>query len=534
MDALAVLLLRRTGKVAVAAHGAGPADGAAWVAALEADLAERGWLLSADLRAAATRLHSSVRVRWADWLLATVDELVGADRSMLPLYRAFPDTPHDVDAVYVRRLLTYLFAVPDAPCVLCGREQGGAPLDPCGHLVCPGCFPPERFSACPICGRRLSVDCTYLPVVDPGPVRRPPRRAGGDGSAAPAADQGTSIAGEAPPLPMRVAGLETDAMGAAAALRDELVARPGALGESDRADLKVLVAATAPAGLDWLPEVVPARETLALIIAWALHATALSAGYPELVSAARLRWQTATDVARTLWAYSGGDPGLILPRAVDESRAPGTAWRPAGEPAVTVPVTRVRALPRPLRRAVLGYLDSCGAVAAAEDMRRHPTVWKRLGERLHPYERVAAHPGAAVAFAALRGSRTARTGALGRAIVAACTRHPRHLILTEYPDDTVAVRVRTHACLVEQALSDGDVTGAAQLLGQRPGERHPVLLRPEPVARLDPRGAGNEVGLDRADLPGAHRRERLPGWILRGHRMHSGLPVLPRLRRGHP
>ncbi|MEU3456585.1 MXAN_6230/SCO0854 family RING domain-containing protein [Micromonospora sp. NPDC006766] len=466
MDPLAVVLLRRTGRVAVMGVGAAPSDGAAWVAAIEADLADRGWLLRDDLRRAAARLPVAVRVRWADWLLATIDELVGADRPMLPLYRSFPDTPRDVEAVYVRRLLTHLFAVPGAPCVLCGREDGGAPLDPCGHPVCSACFPPEQVTGCPVCGRRLAADNTYLTIVEPpSPIRRPPARAG-----APIEDADERPVRDAPPLPMRLAGLEADPVGAAVRVRDQLVARPAALNEADRADLKVLVEATAPGRLDWLPEVVPARETLALVIAGALHAAALTPGYRDLVGTARQRWSTATDAARTLWAYSGGDPGLVLPRRDDESAAPGATWRPIDEPAVTVPVTRVRALPRPLRRAVLAHLDACGAAIAAEDLQRHPTVWKRLGERLHPYEKVTAHPAAAVAFAALRGTRTARASALGAAMTAACAREPRHLMLTEHSDGTVTVRLRTHASLVEEALTGDDVAGAARLLTERPGE----------------------------------------------------------------
>ncbi len=115
MDPLAMVLLRRTGRIGLTATGPAQADGASWVAALEADLADRGCLLRNDLRVAAARLPATVRVQWADWLLATVDELVGADRPMPPLYRSFPDTPRDVEAVYVRRLLTHLFAVPGAP-----------------------------------------------------------------------------------------------------------------------------------------------------------------------------------------------------------------------------------------------------------------------------------------------------------------------------------------------------------------------------------------------------------------------------------
>ncbi|MFF4940176.1 MXAN_6230/SCO0854 family RING domain-containing protein [Micromonospora sp. NPDC000729] len=449
MDALAVVVLRRTGRVPAIPAATPPPDGPAWVRALEADLADRGWVLQHDLRVAASGLHASLRVRWADWLLAAVDDMVGADRPMLPLYRSFPNTPHDVDAIYVRRVLTHLFAVPDAPCVLCGREVGGAPLDPCGHVVCPACFPPEQFTACPICGRRIAPDNTYLPVVAPPASRRASVR----------------DAASATPLPVRLVGHEVDPMGAARRLRDDLVTRATPLSEADRADLKVLVDATAPGRLHWLPEVVPARETLATVIAWALHAAALRPGYPEVVATARLRWSTATDAARTLWAYSGGDPGLVRPAPQDE---PG--WRPPGEPAVTVPTPRVRALPRPLRRAVLAHLDDCGAADAAEDLHRHATVWKRLGERLHPYEQAAAHPAAAVAFAALRGTRTERAGTLGAAIVAACAREPRHLRLTEHPDGRVSVRLRTHASLVEAALADGDAAGAARLLTERPGD----------------------------------------------------------------
>ncbi|MBU2664728.1 hypothetical protein KOI35_14590 [Actinoplanes bogorensis] len=464
MDPLAVVLLRRTGRVAVDIRGEAPDDGAGWVAALEADLAERGWVLRDDLRTAATAMPSLDRIRWADWLLATVDEMAGADRPMAPLYRRFPDTPRDTDAVYVQRLLAHLFAMPGAPCVLCGDDDQGEPLDPCGHLVCPKCFSPYEVSACPICGRRLTGDNDYLTIAEPATA---------------------TAARTPPPWPMRLAALETDPRAAAVRLRDQLVARPAALSEADRADLRVLIGATVPGRLDWLPAEVPVRETLAVVIAWALLDAPLE--LDELLAAAGSRWDTATDVARTLWAYSGGDPGLVLPRK-PQPGGPRSAWRPGHEPVVAVPAPRVRALPRPLRRAVLAHLDARGTANAAEDMLRHPAIWKRLAERLHPFEQVTAHPAAAVAFAALRASRTPREGALGAAILAAFERDPEHLTLTTHPDDRIGVRLRTHASLVERAVADGDVPEAVRLLAQRPGElwrRVDQLLRasddPAPV-----------------------------------------------------
>lgn len=60
------------------------------------------------------------------------------------------------------------------------------------------------------------------------------------------------------------------------------------------------MAATAPGKLTWLPEVVPARETLVLVFAWTLHATGLSDRAANAIAEVAARLETATDVARTL------------------------------------------------------------------------------------------------------------------------------------------------------------------------------------------------------------------------------------------
>ena len=460
MDQFAATMLRRTGQVTLHSEATPATDGQAWVATLEADLATRGWLLQRELREAAASLTPVRRLQWADWLLATIDELTGADRPLIPLYRNFPDTPPEA---YAERLLTHLFGAEGVPCVLCGLDDVGAPLDPCGHLVCPSCFPPQLYSACPVCGRRLAAGDGYLVL--------PPVRAAATGA----------------PLKLRLLSRASDLHTVAAAARDALVGRSGALSAADSEDLRVLIAGTAPGTLDWLPEPVPGRETLAVVIAWALHATALTPAYPVVLAGARQHWQTATDAARTLWAYSGGDPGLILPDRPEAAFGPGESWRPAHEPPAVVAPVRVRALPRPLRRAVLEHFEACGGPAVAEDLLRHPTVWKRLGERLHPFERPAAFPAAAVAFAALRGTRTSPASPLGVEIGAAARRHPHRLVLVEEPDGTVGVRVRTHAAAVEEALAAGDAATAARLLGERSGEfwrRLDHLLR---TAGEDPR-----------------------------------------------
>src|SRR4051812_27356543 len=57
---------------------------------LEADLVERGWLLTPALRAALTRLDPTELVAAGSTLLADVDALLGADRPHVPLFRNFP------------------------------------------------------------------------------------------------------------------------------------------------------------------------------------------------------------------------------------------------------------------------------------------------------------------------------------------------------------------------------------------------------------------------------------------------------------
>ncbi|GAA3266610.1 hypothetical protein Dvina_21825 [Dactylosporangium vinaceum] len=460
MDALATVLLRRAGAVALPAPAARPqqpspdqddpgneADGDGWVVAFEADLATRGWLLEPALRRRFARLDPGTRLRWADWIAAVADESTGADRDHVPLFRNFPDTPENPGRLYVERLLVHLFQHRAAPCILCGTVGQVRPLDPCAHAVCTVCFDPAQYSACPVCGSRLAAGDAYLPVVAP------------HGAAA-----------SLPAVQLRRLHLEADPGACAVRLRDGLVARAAALSEHDREDLRTLVAGTAPGRLDWLPDVVPARETLACVIAWALHAAALEPSYPAVLAGAVTRWSTATDVARTLWAYSGGDPGLVVPRRTTDPHGPNEGWRPVHEPRVTVPIPRVRAVPRALRRAVLGFIDGLDCATAAEDVARHPVVWKRIAERLHPFEHAAGHPDAAVVFAALRGTHAAPDAPLGHAMVAAHLSRPDRIVLEQHADGTVSVRVRTFAALVEEAVADGDAAAAARLLTERPGD----------------------------------------------------------------
>ncbi|MEU9476122.1 hypothetical protein [Streptomyces sp. NPDC048191] len=148
------------------------------------------------------------------------------------------------------------------------------------------------------------------------------------------------------------------------------------------------------------PDRIPVRETRAVV------------NQARLGTGAGLLLDTVTDVLRLACALSGGDVTLQEP-------------------------TRLRALPRAVRRALLAGLDAVVAEAPAKlaDVHAHREMWKRLGERLHPHE-YPQWPHAADVFAVARGQKEAR------------------------PLDG----------RVEELLGVSDTTGAAELLKAAPGK----------------------------------------------------------------
>src|SRR5207244_8145108 len=87
-----------------------------------------------------------------------VAKQVGAHRPHVPLFRAFPaGTPGDTQALYLRRVLTWLLTRPEHPCPWCGLTKTIGALDPCGHLVCRTCWDGGNYAGCPICHRRVAI-----------------------------------------------------------------------------------------------------------------------------------------------------------------------------------------------------------------------------------------------------------------------------------------------------------------------------------------------------------------------------------------
>ncbi|NEA30082.1 MXAN_6230/SCO0854 family RING domain-containing protein [Streptomyces sp. SID13031] len=373
-DLLAAVLLRRR-RLVDASRLTPPVRRSAWqwlrrplttqagLAALQADLIQRGLLLSAGLYRHCSGLSPLALAGLGNAMLDLLDQESGADASHVPLFRGFPESvPGNTETFYIDRVFARLLQEPEQPCVLCGEAKTVHPVSPCAHLVCRSCWDGSDFSACPLCLRRIDPDDPFL---QPSFDEVPP---------AGAADR------------LRLLALAP--ADAARSTATDLLARRAALSAADRSDLVVLLAEADPS---WLPPSIPVRETRALVLA------ELMPRFPALVDELV---QTAADALRLLYALMGADPGLRTP-----------------------PVRR-QSLPRATRRTVLARLDRLPVELLVEDMLRHEREWKRIAENLHPFEFATRYPVAALAFVVLRRTRVDATSAVGRAVLSEAARQP--------------------------------------------------------------------------------------------------------------
>ncbi len=391
----------------------------------EAELVELGYVMSLDLAMTIRRLPHQAIDELRGWVVTTLARSLGAHRPQVPMSGAPPGGTPDASTPYVRRVLSWLLTRPEQPCPWCSRRQPVGALDPCGHLVCRSCWSGGSYSGCPVCHRRVSPNAPFLAL--------PPGR-----------DRGEQVQNHDGDL--RVLHLAFDLARAARGRFERMIGRATPLTADERAELETVIDAMGPKAAAWLPPRIPVKETMALAIA---RLWMVSPDRRAMVRETQAHLSTAADVLRVAAVLMGADPGLAEP-------------------------TRFRSIGRGLRRAVLEALDRLPAAPLVEDMWRHPGLWKRAGEQLHPFELAAKLPTAALAFAVLRETDLA-AASFGAAIRARAAEIPNVRI-----SDNRA-RVVPWASSVEDALRAGDARAAAARLAERPAE---LLRRADQVVRL--------------------------------------------------
>lgn len=428
MDVIRSLILRRDGLVILddARPRHPPALDPETLVDLSARLAELGFVLSRELHLALRALPDAALASTSAWLINELADELGANRSHVPLFRQFPEgVPQDSLTLYVARVIAWLLQSPEQPCLFCGETHTVAALDPCGHLICSACWDGQNYSACPLCNRRIAANSPFIKPAAP----RPP--------------------GSSPGRPLRLLHLGRDLTASAQRLFARLVSRASPLSPKDRDALNALLTAYNHRLLETLPAAIPVKETTALVFGGLLRAASKS---DAIVAAARPHLRTATDVLRVICVFMGAGPDLIEPP------------KP------------YRSLPRALRRAFLEALERLDPLALIEDVLRHAELWKRVAERLHPFENAARHPNAALAFAILRRSNITEGTPLGDLLLAAARPLGDRARL-----ENGQIRFRSWGGVVERALLDKNIAIALPLLAQRPGD---LLRRADHVLRV--------------------------------------------------
>lgn len=432
------VLLKRHGLVFLDDQSEGLPLPAGHVQAIEANLAQIGYVPTTRLAQRLTRLAIPALGALQRWIWHTLAANLGGGRKHEPLFRSFPDDiPADTFELWIRKVIVYYAQGEGQPCRWCRRVGTTHVLQPCHHVICDHCFDGASYSACPACEQ---------PVDRTSPFFKPTRQ------------QQPSRAEE---VRFKLLDVGEDLDGSARALFVSLCERTQAMSPDDKDALVAMVRDYRDRVLAWLPARIAVRENVAWIFGTLFQLCAADA----VLAAARRFLTTATDVLRLIAVYSGADASLQRQTVykVAEREVGPVRWWATHTVKTSVAIQsyrfKVGKLRRPMRRALLALLDGMPADRLIEDMLRHRSSWVWVGEFLHPHEYATRFPAMARAFQVVRG---------------------------KAPDGTPAPAVQTYHGRLAAAAQAGDAAALVALLRERPGE---LARRFDHVLRI----AGDDV-----------------------------------------
>ncbi len=432
MDRIRTLLLARTHVVVmdpdlVASASTRPSRDAD-IEKLEDDLAQLGYVMSLDLGSMIRRLPYQAIHGLRSWIHETL--AAAGPRPNVPLVQQLPaGVPGDPPSQYLRRILSWLATSAAQPCPWCGEIKEVGALDPCGHLVCRTCWDGTGYTGCPTCHRRVTLGEPFI--------------------ATPASAEHVTLH----PGTLTLVHLAFDLAGTARERFGRLLAATTPLSVADRDEVETVIDTIGPKAAQWLPERIPVQQTMTIAVARLLM---IVPNRSVMLGAIAHHLTTATDVLRVACVMMGAGASLLEP-------------------------VRMGALSRGLRRVVLEALESLPIEEVIEDVMRHRSLWKRVGERLHPFEHAGAMPNATLAFAILRRTNLA-TASFGPALRERAVSLPYVYVA----DDRI--HAIAWAAPIEDALRAGNPRAALARLTHRPTEllrRADHLIRTAQSRQID-------------------------------------------------
>jgi hypothetical protein len=446
MNSVNAILLRRDGLVFLEPEDSKASEDT--FDAFENEVLALGFTLSLELRRVMSSADDASLEKLSAWLLPQLRNTIGVP-SAQPLFRQFPrNIPKNTWKLYVQRVLAYWTQEPEQPCVLCGNSSSVHPINPCGHLVCRECWDGSHYSGCPICHRHVDASDPFL-------------------KPAPARDKLQLYTSS-----LKRLDLGTDRLTRVERITKTILQKTTPLTPQEKTDLLEIVKHFGSRVLEWLPQRIPIKETMALCLASVLRDPKTWSLQLEVL---QTHLKTATDVLRLL-AVLNGEDGSLSPVTKQTK-----TWIETIKNAIpTLPVTyqkqqrqyvqnlfthyfpKQKSLPRAARKGLLGILEHFALPNLIEDMRRYPNRWKRAGEMLHPLEYQKRFPKIALVFSMLRGQSKLEPQVKERfqAVVA----------VPNLNFFNGAYRYSSWVNRVESALANRTLESLPKLLSERPGE----------------------------------------------------------------
>lgn len=284
-----------------------------WVYAFAADLSQLGYGIDDTVFNGLRNLNETDFIEITADILNSARELVGAHVRYLPLFKNFPhDVPEDYEYL-LRRLIGFLF--PDT--------DGNIKLS-CGCSIAPGLFNLSKFNACPVC--QMQVD-------ELGDEQQKFIRI--------SACSGKKI---------------LSCMGHSELKQtfQNVVGSKSSISINDKEFITHLISAFLSTSQleDWLPESVPYKENVGLVLGELLKA--------DVAIACQYAWQyvdTATDILRVAVQLSGGDVSLAKPSKIKLSRRQ--------------------------RRFIMAVMHVKLSLSSLEEMKPYRSRWLRVAEVIH-------------------------------------------------------------------------------------------------------------------------------------------------------
>lgn len=381
------------------------------ITALETQLADLGYVLSKNLRDKILYLKEEDVKELHDFLFKNIGNFMGFNRPHNPLFVNFPkDVPENTSELLIKRTIAYHLQDESQISVISGKI-GKSHLLSCGHYVHDKDWDGSEYSNCPICGRIVNKNNEFFKKIEKN-IRKKP-------------------------ISKKLKILRESKENEIKDIFNLIVNSSTPISFEDQDDLKIIIENNIDEVINWLPEKITLKENIGLIFGYLLK---IHSDVDLIFEKSRNYLKTATDVLRVVSSYCDSDISLSSK-------------------------LKLKNIPRKIRKNLFSILENIHINSLIEDMLRNESIWKKLGEYIHPFEYSKKYPKCSTAFAVIRNLKLSNDN-LSRKIKTIIKSNKNDV----YIDYNNKVKFETWYSKLEKFINLKEYDNLIDILSERPGE----------------------------------------------------------------